>query len=146
MNIHFSIIWIIFRFIVMRQNYEIGCCEKINKHQIVSILSGVLSAQKYFYWGAFEYMNGEEKRKLDVSTINFKLPFISFQKNFSTHTRIFSLDAVALGVTQTRIRSKLYSWITKAMVELVMMNISRRVVKIMVWNVINNILFMNIDE
>ena len=47
-------------------------------------------------------------------------------------TREFFLYAVALGVTQTRIRSKLYSEITKAMVELVMMNISRRVVKIMV--------------
>ena len=53
---------------------------------------------------------------------------------------------MALGVTQTRIRSKLYGEITKAMVELVMMNISRRIVKIMVENVINNILFMNIDE
>ena len=69
-----------------------------------------------------------------------------FRKNFSTHNRIISLYAVALGVTQTRIRSKLYSEITKAMVELLMMNISRRVVKIMVENVINNILFMNIDE
>ena len=69
----------------------------MNKHQIVSILSGVLSVQKYL-------------------------------------------------ITQTRIRSKLYGEITKAMVELVMMNISRRVVKIMVENVINNILFMNIDE
>ena len=53
---------------------------------------------------------------------------------------------MALGVTQTRIRSKLYDEITKAMVELVMMNISRRIVNIMVVNVINNILFMNIDE
>ena len=90
-------------------------------------------------------MNEAEKRKLDVPTINFKLPFISFQINSSTQQNIF-LCALALGVTQTRIRSKLYGEITKAMVELVMMNISRRIVKIMVENVINNILFMNIDE
>ena len=69
-----------------------------------------------------------------------------FRKILYYTTQILFLYDVALGVTQTRIRSKLYSEITKAMVELLMMNISRRVVKIMVENVINNILFMNIDE